>query len=214
MPDNGLVIGSGRSLLRLTPGGRVDETFGQGGILTPPTPAGGSFQIEGLAVDSQGRLIVAGTSLLPKEDFSSSVPIGAEDGPQAARVMRYLRDGTLDPSFGDGGIVETDLNLSAPRDKTGQQILSKPWVEVSGVAVDSNDRVLLTGGASAGVEFGCSHDWNFNILTYAAFVARLTEAGVLDAAFAGDGVLGGPGSRKIPSMRKAASRRALALATS
>jgi uncharacterized delta-60 repeat protein len=192
-PDDGLLIGSGRSLLRLTPDGQIDKSFGRWGTATFPAPAGGDFEIDGLAVDSKGRIVVAGTSLLPKEDFSSAVSFGngAEDGPQAARVMRYLGDGALDPSFGTGGIVETDLGLPAPRDKTGQQILSKPWVEVSGVAVDSKDRVLLTGGASAGVAFGCFHDWNFNTLTYAAFVARLTETGTLDAEFAGDGVAGG-----------------------
>jgi len=200
MPDDGLVIGGGRSLLRLTPDGHVDESFGQGGTLTPPAPAGGSFEIDGLAVDSKDRLIVAGTSLLSTEDSSSSVPVssGAEDGPQAARVLRYLQGGTLDPSFGADGSVETDLGLPAPRDETGQQILSKPWVEVSGVAVDSRDRILLTGGASAGLEFGCSHDWNFNTLTYAAFVARLTESGALDAGFAGDGVLGGASVAENP----------------
>ncbi|HWA55596.1 MAG TPA: hypothetical protein VG816_15610 [Solirubrobacterales bacterium] len=200
MPDDGLLIGSGRSLLRLTPDGQIDKSFGQWGTSTLPAPAGGDFEIDGLAVDSKGRIVVAGTSFLPEEDFSSAVSFGngTEDGPEAARVMRYLGDGALDPSFGAGGIVETDLGLPAPRDKTGQQILSKPWVEVSGVAVDSKDRVLLTGGASAGVEFGCFHDWNFNTLTYAAFVARLTETGVLDPSFAGDGVAGGSSVRENP----------------
>jgi uncharacterized delta-60 repeat protein len=105
--------------------------------------------------------------------------------------MRYLPNGRLDPSFGDAGIVETDLDLPAPIDEAGEQILARPWVEVSGVAVDSRNRVLLSGGASAGVKFGCAHDWFFNTLTYAAFVARLTEAGSLDPGFADNGVFGG-----------------------
>jgi len=193
MRDDSLIISTGRSLERLAPDGQLDESFGQSGTLTPPAPPDGNFEIDGLAVDSQGRLIVAGTSQLPKEDIPPSVAIGngTVESPQAARVMRYLPSGALDPSFGNAGVVETDLTLPAPHDEAGKQILSRPWVEVSGVAIDSQDRVVLTGGASAGVEFGCAHDWFFNTLTYAAFVARFTEAGKLDPGFGGDGVFGG-----------------------
>jgi uncharacterized delta-60 repeat protein len=193
MRDDGLVVSNGEVLMRLTPDGELDEFFGTGGTLRPPASPGGSFEIQGLAVDSQDRLVVAGTSQLPKEDAPSPVVLGGPtpEGPQAARVMRYLPSGTLDPSFGDGGITETDLDLPAPRGEAGEQLLARPWVEVAGVAVDSQDRVLLTGGAAAGIQFGCAHDWFFNTLTYAAFVARLTEAGALDSSFSGDGVFGG-----------------------
>jgi len=200
MDDDSLIISTGRSLKRLAPDGKLDESFGQGGTLTPPVPSDGDFEIDGLAVDSQGRLIVAGTSQLPEEEAPSSVAIGNGTSvrPQAARVMRYLPNGTLDPSFGDAGVFETNLNLPAPHDEDGKQILTKPWVEVSGVAVDSRDRVLLSGGASAGIRFGCAHDWFFNTLTYAAFVARLTKAGTLDPSFAGDGVFGGLSTSENP----------------
>jgi uncharacterized delta-60 repeat protein len=200
MDDDSLIISVGHGLKRLGPDGQLDESFGQGGTLTPPAPPDGNFEIDGLAVDSKGRLIVAGTSQLPKEEVPSPVVIGngTSESPQAARIMRYLPNGTLDPSFGNSGTVETNFNLPAPHDGDGKQILAKSWVEVTGVAVDSRDRVLLSGGASAGVEFGCAHDWFFNTLTYAAFVARLTETGALDSGFSGDGIFGGLSTSENP----------------
>ena len=107
-------------------------------------------------------------------------------------MERYLPDGSLDGGFGSNGIVETDLGLQPPRDQNGQQILERPWVQATGVAVDSQGRIVLTGGAAAGLVFGCVHDNFSNTLTYAGLVARLTEIGSLDSSFGGgDGVSGG-----------------------
>lgn len=200
MPDNGLVLGTGSTFRRLGPDGRLDESFGQGGTVTPPAPPGGEIEIEGFAVDPAGRLIVAGTARLPLADPPAEVTFGfgAPEKPRAARVLRYLPNGGLDPEFGTGGVVETALGLPAPRDEDGKQILPEPWVEVTGVAVDSQGRVLLTGGASAGLEFGCMHDWFFDTLTYAAFVARLTPAGGLDSSFGQNGVFGGRHATENP----------------
>jgi uncharacterized delta-60 repeat protein len=172
--DGGLVLSNGHLLERLTPAGQVDAFFGQGGTVVPAQPAGGSFEVGGIAVDSQGRIVVAGTSTLPtKIRFGKRLAVRAE---------RYLPDGSLDDSFGANGIVETDFGFPVPRDQNGQPILEQPWVQATGVAVDSRDRVVLTGGASSGKADGCEHDW-FGTLTYAGFVARLTATGSLDSSF-------------------------------
>jgi len=200
MPDDSLVIG-GRTLLRLAPDGQLDESFGAGGTLTPPAPPDGDFQVEGLAVDPHDRLIVAGTSELPAGEVKPSVAFGngTPESPQAVRVVRYLPSGALDTSFGDHGIVETDFGLPPPVDESGQPLLPKPWVKATGVAVDGEGRVVLTGGSIVGLQFGCFHDWFFNTLTYAAFVARLTESGTPDASFGGgDGVFGGHSTDENP----------------
>lgn len=196
MPDDGLLVSTGSTLWRLGPDGRLDESFGQGGSVTPPAPTGGKFEIDGLAVDSQGRLIVAGTGVQPV----SQVPfgVGGSGTPTNARVVRYLPSGAPDPGFGDGGVVETDLGLPPPRNDDGAQILAEPWVEVTGVAVDSRDRIVLSGGASAGLQGGCAHDWYWYTLTYAAFVARLTPAGTLDPDFGEAGVFGGRDAGENP----------------
>jgi uncharacterized delta-60 repeat protein len=203
MPDDGLVVGTGGALNRLGPDGRLDQSFGQGGTVVPPAPSDGGFRIEGVAVDSQGRLIVAGTGVHPV----AQVPFGsgAAGTPTSARIMRYLPSGALDPGFGDGGVVETDLGLPPPRDEDGAQILAEPWVEVSAVTVDSQDRIVLTGGASAGLRGNCAHDWYWDTLTYAAFVARLTPAGALDPGFGQAGVFGGRDAGENPLRAEAAA---------
>ncbi len=192
MGDDGFVISTGHTLRRLGPDGRLDGSFGLGGSVTPPARPGSEFEIEGVAVDPAGHLIVAGTAVMP-EDPATRTEFGRGFGerPQAARVLRYLPNGVLDPEFGAGGVVETDFGLPPTYDEDGKRILAEPWVEVTGVAVDSQGRVLLTGGASAGLEFGCMHDWFWDTVTYAAYVARLTPAGALDPSFGSGGVFGG-----------------------
>lgn len=190
MRDDSLVVGLGGKLMRLDPDGRVDESFGDRGMLMPSPPPTGSFEIRGLAVDGQNRLVVAGTVEWPDEEDAAPFEFGwAHEKPRTVRVLRYFQDGAIDPGFGEQGAVETDFGLPRPVDRSGEYLLPKPWLEATGVTVDREDRVVLTGGASAGAHFGCFHDWNFNTLTYAAFVARLTEDGRPDAAFGGgDGI--------------------------
>lgn len=199
--DDGLVVSAGGSLRRLTAAGEMDESFGDGGTVKPTAPADGSFEIAGIAVDSRDRLVVAGTSTLAKEAGQTFPPFGnsAEVAPQAVRVLRYRPDGSLDSSFGDRGVVETGFGLPPAHNEAGEPLLAQPWVEATGVAVDTEDRVIISGGASVGVQFGCAHDWFFDTLTYAAFVGRLTEAGAVDAGFGGgDGVFGGHSTAENP----------------
>jgi len=200
MPDGSLVVATRESLVRLTPEGQLDPSFGEGGRLIPSAPPGARFEIVGLALDSQNRLLVAGTSVFPGEEQASVEFLpGTLEGPREARILRLLPDGRPDPSFGDGGVVETDLGLPPPRDQAGKALLAKPWVELTGVAVDAQNRVVVTGGAAVGVETGCAHDWFFNVLTYAGLVARFTEAGAVDTGFGGgDGVFGGHSASENP----------------
>jgi len=198
MPDDGLVISTGRTLRRIGPDGQLDGSFGGDGTVNPPAPPDGEIEIEGLAVDLQGRLIVAATAEPVVEDSALGFGNGIGERPKVAWVGRYLRDGTPDPSFGKDGRLETDFGLQPPRDESGEPIVAKPWVEVTGVAVDSQNRIVLTGGISADLKSGCAHDWFFDTLTYAAFVARLTPTGSLDSSFAGDGVFGGSRAGENP----------------
>lgn len=200
MSDGGLLVPTGQSLLLVGPDGRVDESFGTGGTLALPVAAGTSFEIAGVAVDAQGRILVAGTSDYPPEERSAGEPFAAvSESPRAARVMRFLPGGTLDQSFADHGVLETTFGLPPPLDSTGKPIVARTWADATGVSVDAQGRVLVTGGASAGVEFGCAHDWFWNTVTYAALVARLTPSGGFDTGFGGgDGVFGGRSSAENP----------------
>lgn len=191
------------SLRRLAPDGKLDRSFGEGGVVTPPPVAGGAFALAGVAVDSQGRIVVAGTSTPPQPPSSAPPPsppafdLLKEPIVTTARILRYLPNGTLDPSFGDQGIVETDFGLPPPMNE-GVRLAPKPLIMVTGVAIDDSGRIVLTGGAGAGLRNGCGHDWFWNVLTYAAFVARLTESGVADTSFGRNGLSGGLAASENP----------------
>lgn len=70
-------------LLRYLGDGTPDPSFGAGGVVTYPG------YVSGIAVDSAGRLLAAGTDA----DLSS--------------LRRFLDDGTLDTAFGTNGIIAT-----------------------------------------------------------------------------------------------------------
>jgi uncharacterized delta-60 repeat protein len=82
------------ALARYLPDGRPDPTFGMGGRVT--TDFGASVdEAFALVLQPDGKLVTAGLS----------VDGGTFDG----ALARYLPDGRLDPTFGTGGKVTTDL---------------------------------------------------------------------------------------------------------
>jgi uncharacterized delta-60 repeat protein len=107
------------AVFRLTPDGVLDPSFAGDGIATAEFAAYSYSYAYGLALDSQGRIVVGGEAAGENEaDFA---------------IARFLGDGTLDPSFSGDGRVATDLdslgNLDYPRT----------------AAVDASDRVYLVG---------------------------------------------------------------------
>jgi uncharacterized delta-60 repeat protein len=131
------------ALARYLANGKLDRSFGNGGKVV--TDLGGDEQAADVAVDSKGRIVVAG--------YSSNEPY--LDFPNLGDVLvaRYLADGTPDDSFGMNGIASPGRGGA------------------SAVAIDSHDRVLISGGAKN--DEG-SYGW---------FVARLTPAGDPDPDF-------------------------------
>lgn len=101
--SDGKLLVAGRSaenqgdfaLVRLERDGRVDPTFGSGGKVT--TDLGGANVAYAIAVQSDGKIVVAGSAT------------GNGTGLDFA-VVRYLADGKLDSSFGAGGKVVTSLS--------------------------------------------------------------------------------------------------------
>jgi uncharacterized delta-60 repeat protein len=82
------------ALARYNANGALDTTFGSGGrVLTSFAP---EEQVNGAALQSDGKLVVVGTINLPStgDDFL---------------VARYDADGSLDSTFGNGGEVTTDF---------------------------------------------------------------------------------------------------------
>jgi uncharacterized delta-60 repeat protein len=85
------------ALARYQTDGSLDPTFGSGGKVV--TPIGTNDSIQALLLQSDGKLVAAGTS------FGSTDPDFA--------LARYNTDGTLDSTFGTGGIVTTDFNSNS-----------------------------------------------------------------------------------------------------
>jgi uncharacterized delta-60 repeat protein len=111
--------------VRYTADGVLDTSFGGGdGIVT--TPVGNGYDsAAGAAIDSAGRIVVAGSSYrVDQYDFV---------------VARYTSTGVLDASFGTGGIVTTDFGLGSSL--------------AEGVAVDSDDRIVAVGAAYNGSDY-------------------------------------------------------------
>jgi uncharacterized delta-60 repeat protein len=126
----------------------LDPAFGTGGVLA--SDLGGEDLANGVAIRPGGSVVVAGSSF---------------DQMMAAQ---YAPDGTLDPSFGNGGVVRIshDPTLSSA---------------ASDVALQPDSKVVLAGRESGAV----SESSLFDIA-----VARLNPDGTRDGSFGGgDGVV-------------------------
>lgn len=97
----------------------LDPSFGVGGLsLISPSARIGSAH--GLTIDSSGRMIVVGRTMDPSDDFYAA---------------RLLPDGSLDGSFGAGGLAETEIGSA-----------SYPTVATANaVAVQQNGKILVAG---------------------------------------------------------------------
>ena len=141
------------ALARYNPDGTLDRSFGRDGrVITDLTgPVGDDRTLSNdiarsLAIQADGRIVVAGVADLG----------GAAAGGGDFAVVRYDADGTLDAGFGRGGKVTTDF--------------AGELDSISGVALQSDGRIVAAGGASTD---GASD----------AALARYTPTGELDDTF-------------------------------
>lgn len=176
-PGGKLVVAGSTRIVRLLTNGKPDPRFGAGGIVSVPRPPGMSFVLAGAAVDSQGRVLVAGSA--------RPLPTGSTPDPLlgSAMVMRFAADGSPDASFGNGGTVISDFGIKPPVTNSGPYLGAA--VGLRSIVVDSADRPLLTGGSVTKVLSGCGSG---ETAISTGFVARLTEGGSLDGSF-GEGGL-------------------------
>jgi uncharacterized delta-60 repeat protein len=86
------------ALARFNPDGSLDAGFGAGGKIT--TSAGASAAIDAVALQSDGKIVVAGTSV-------------ATDGSTRLMVARYTSSGQLDGTFAGGGVALAPFSLPA-----------------------------------------------------------------------------------------------------
>ena len=136
------------ALVRYNSDGSLDTTFGQGGLVT--TNVGpDDDQATKIALQSDGKIVAAGRrgiQFYPTEQRKGNVALA-----------RYNPDGSLDPTFGNGGIVVSDF---------GQGLESYAVA----VMIQPDGEIVIAGESS-----------------YEFMVARYNSNGTLDTAFGTNG---------------------------
>ncbi|HEU5478068.1 MAG TPA: PASTA domain-containing protein [Gaiellaceae bacterium] len=123
-------------LARYNPNGSLDTSFGTDGITTTvipqPLPQLWDAYTSAVVVLPNGKILVAGAAESQGETTDKYGRPNLVDQESFA-LARYKPGGSLDPTFGDGGIAQTrfDGNL-----------------ELSGIAVRPNGKIVATGTAS------------------------------------------------------------------
>ncbi len=134
---------------RYTVNGDLDLTFGSGGSVIADLGAGSVIQ--SIALQKDGKIVVAG-SVAPGADTDFA-------------TARFNTDGSLDLSFGIGGVVITDLGGDTNQGNA--------------VAIQKDGKIVVAGFSDAG---GLSFDFA---------VARYNTDGSLDATFNPIGIVPG-----------------------
>jgi uncharacterized delta-60 repeat protein len=183
LPGGRTVVLAGTVLAGLRADGTPDQEFG---TVRVNGPAGATLELTDVVPDSSGRVLVAGTALVEKEGF----PAGD------LFLARYRADGSLDPSFGEGGVLVTDVGLAPPRTldpPTGSEARTR----LGAIAVDAAGRIVLDGVRISAIG-PCRGNavWAY----YEGFAARLTSGGALDPTFAENGVAHFPGVERMDSL--------------
>ncbi len=150
-PDGKIVVAGGSSgsaaVVRYNITGTLDTSFNSDGIATTVVPG---YWVSGAAVvlQADGKIVLTGGGARgSKTDFT---------------VVRYNMSGTLDSSFGLGGIVTTSIGSGTDFSRSA--------------ALQSDGRIVVAGSSAA-----AGRD-NFA-------VARYTRSGALDSAFGVNGIV-------------------------
>lgn len=178
-----VVVANGRAIVRFLANGRRDPGFGGAGAVPIGQIEGSFFRLAGIAVDSQNRILVAGTTK-QKSRNGMIGPLVPGPIPSMATIRRYLPSGQLDPSFGSGGILNTHLGARPPTFEGTEY--PEAAIAVVGLAVDAMDRPIVTGSAVAEVGH-CPQSQN-RFQDSQGIVVRLTVGGAPDTSFGGDGL--------------------------
>jgi uncharacterized delta-60 repeat protein len=131
---------------RYTSAGVLDPSFSGDGVQT--VDVGAFDSIAGVVVQPDGKVVAAGR------------------GGAGFTVVRLRADGSLDPTFGSGGIVDTPIRDPSTRD------------EASAITVLGDGRILVAGTA----------DYYYGAQTDFALV-RYLPSGALDPSFGSGGIV-------------------------
>ncbi len=143
------------ALARYNRDGYLDASFGDGGVVTTGFGAD-AVVLSGVAIQPDGKIVVAGYRL-------DVAPQGASLGGFA--LARYSRDGSLDPTFGSGGLVTTTI--------------ASGGAAAAAVAVQQDGRIVAAGLAYTARDLQGAK----------VALARYEPDGSLDASFGAGGTV-------------------------
>jgi len=126
--DGNIVLAGGSStssnsvvaLMRFNPNGVLDTNFHGSGQVTNMVGPSDNYA-EGVALQSNGKIVVG-----------ASVTVGRYD---RFTALRYNPNGSLDSSYGTGGVVPIDFGTGADE-------------ECDGMALDASERAVLVGSVN------------------------------------------------------------------
>lgn len=193
-PNGTIVAAAGRTVFRYLPDGSLDPSFADGGKLTIEDPAGLPFTLSDIDVDRDGRLVVFGEVEVPgvrlqATYFGLTIPL------TQAAILRYDRNGVLDPSFGGDGSIVTDFGQPDRRPAPDEPHGAWYGKAVAGIASGYVDEFggLTVLGTTAATE-GCIRG---SLQVAPRLVARFTPSGDLDPSFGGSGTVSDTGLAEI-----------------
>jgi len=137
------------AVVRYKSNGEVDSNFGISGIVKTPIPSSNNAYASSVVIDSSGNIIVAGTAEV--------------SGKSVFAIARYTSSGTLDTSFGSGGIVTTSFDSNS--------------ATASALALQSDGKIIVAGITTNSTSPGYCY--------YA--LARYNTNGSLDTSFGTNG---------------------------
>lgn len=189
-PDGKIVVltiaGEASYLSRYLADGEVDTTFGSSGSVL--LPSDGFDAYSSVAVDTEGRIVVAGTE--PTAEWQApdkSLALARVRGV----VYRFLGDGALDSSFGASG--KAAIAVSPPEDLTPGSASTTPFAVLT-----ASDGSVVVGGSVSSV---CFWESGYQFAQFAeesgTFVARLDANGAPDEQFGDSGIVSTHGRCKV-----------------
>lgn len=137
-------------VVRFTPNGVLDTTFGTNGVATIPVMTVGSNSFQGIALQPDGKIVASGY-------------FGNTELWYVMLIVRFETDGTLDPTFGDAGIVKYNYGNV---DDEGEDLKLLP------------DGSILVAGVTV------TQSYN-----YSALLAKFTPTGQIDSTFGTNGAI-------------------------
>ena len=137
-------------IARFSPSGELDTSFGVNGIATIPSSGEGSSAFKGIVVQPDGKIVASGY-------YGNTILW------YVMLVVRFNADGSLDPAFGDAGVVKYNY----------------------GNVDDEGDDLQLTADGSFLVA-GVTVTQTYN---YSALLAKFTPDGMLDTTFGNAGTV-------------------------